>query len=167
MIDYSIIIPHYNNAEDLKCCLASIPDRDDVEIIIVDDNSNPGKVDFEHFPGLGRANTKVFFSKGEHGKGPGYARNVGVQQAQGRWIVFSDSDDYFLPSFNDMLDAYKDSDADVVYFKVAKRNLEGEISSYEMFNNAIDEAKQEGKPDAISFGVPSPVAKFVRRAFLQ
>lgn len=167
MFNYSLIIPHYNNAEDLKRCLASIPEREDVEIIIVDDNSDPEKVDFTHFPGLGRDNTKVIFSKGEKGKGPGFARNMGIQQAQGKWIVFSDSDDYFLPSLNDMLDVYKDSDADVVYFKVAKRNLEGEISSYEMFNNAIDEAKLEGKPDAISFGVPSPVAKFMNRAFLQ
>ena len=72
MIDYSIIIPHYNNAEDLKRCLASIPEREDVEIIIVDDNSDPGKVDFEHFPGLGRDNARVIFSKGEKGKGPGF-----------------------------------------------------------------------------------------------
>ena len=163
---YSIIIPHFNNADDLERCLASIPMREDLEIIIVDDNSDSEKVDFAHFPGQERPDTSIIFSKGENGKGPGFARNEGIRRAQGRWILFSDSDDFFLPSLNSELDKYKDSDAEVIYFKVAKRNLEGEISSYEMFNQAIDEARREGKADSISFGVPSPVAKLIKRDFL-
>ena len=163
---FSLIIPHFNDADDLKRCIASIPEREDLEVIIVDDNSDSEEVDFAHFPGKERSDTSIVFSKGENGKGPGFARNEGIRQAQGKWILFSDSDDYFLPSLNSELDKYKDSDADVIYFKLAKRNLEGEISSYEMFNQAIDEARREGKPDAISFGVPSPVAKLIKRDFL-
>ena len=166
MYIYSVVIPHYNNTEDLKRCLDSIPERDDVQVVVVDDNSDPAKVDFDHFPGVGRKNTEVVFSKGENGKGPGYARNVGIDHAQGRWIVFCDCDDYLLPEVNEAMDEYKDSDVDVVYFKVAKKTWEGEFSSYEMFNSAIDEAKKENKPDAISYGVPSPIAKFMKRDFL-
>ena len=167
MLDYSVIIPHYNDAEDLERCLASIPVRDDLEVIVVDDDSDPGKVDFEHFPGLDRPGTTVIFSKGKDGKGPGYARNVGMGRAQGKWIVFSDSDDYFLPVFGEMLDSYKDSDADVVYFKVARQTMESDVlQPYGLFNDAIDEAKAAGKPDAISFGVPSPCGKFIKRDFL-
>lgn len=166
MYIYSVVIPHYNNTEDLKRCLDSIPERDDVQVVVVDDNSDPAKVDFDHFPGVGRKNTEVVFSKGENGKGPGYARNVGIDHAQGRWIVFCDCDDYLLPEVNEAMDEYKDSDAEVVYFKVAKKTWEGEFSSYEMFNSAIDEAKKENKPDAISYGVPSPIAKFMKRDFL-
>lgn len=166
MFNYSIIIPHYNNADDLQRCLDSIPNRDDVQVIVVDDNSDPEKVNFDHFPGLGRKNTEFIFSKGENGKGPGYARNVGIEKAEGKWIVFCDSDDYLLPEANMAMDEYKDSDAEVVYFKVAKKTWDGEFSSYEMFNSAIDEAKKENKPDPISYGVPSPVAKFMKRDFL-
>lgn len=166
MYIYSVVIPHYNNTEDLIRCLDSIPKRDDVQVVVVDDNSDPAKVDFDHFPGVGRKNTEVVFSKGENGKGPGYARNVGIDHAQGRWIVFCDCDDYLLPEVNEAMDEYKDSDAEVVYFKVAKKTWEGEFSSYEMFNSAIDEAKKENKPDAISYGVPSPIAKFMKRDFL-
>ena len=166
MYIYSVVIPHYNNTEYLKRCLDSIPERDDVQVVVVDDNSDPAKVDFDHFPGVGRKNTEVVFSKGENGKGPGYARNVGIDHAQGRWIVFCDCDDYLLPEVNEAMDEYKDSDAEVVYFKVAKKTWEGEFSSYEMFNSAIDEAKKENKPDAISYGVPSPIAKFMKRDFL-
>ncbi len=166
MYNYSIIIPHYNNVDDLRRCLDSVPDREDVQIIVVDDNSDPTKVDFDRFPGLGRKNTEVVFSKGENGKGPGYARNVGINRAQGRWIVFCDSDDYLLPETTDAMDEYKDSDVEVVYFKVAKKTWDGEFSSYEMFNSAIDEAKKQNKPDPISYGVPSPIAKFMKRDFL-
>ena len=60
---YSIIIPHKNIPKLLQRCLDSIPERDDVQVIIVDDNSDPAIVDFEHFPGLQRKNTIVVFDK--------------------------------------------------------------------------------------------------------
>lgn len=166
MFNYSVIIPHYNNASDLQRCLDSIPEREDVQVIVVDDDSDPAMVDFEHFPGLGRKNTELVFSKGENGKGPGYARNVGMERAEGKWIIFCDSDDYLLPEANAAMDEYKDSDVEVVYFKVAKKTWKGEFGPYEMFNSAIDEAKKQNKPDAISYGVPSPIAKFMKRDFL-
>ena len=49
-INYSIIIPHRNIPLLLRRCLDSIPRRMDIQIIVVDDNSDPGQVDFEHFP---------------------------------------------------------------------------------------------------------------------
>ena len=64
---YNIIIPHKNTPKLLKRCLDSIPQRDDLHIIVVDDNSDPNKVDFEHFPGLDRDDVEVFFTK--EGKG--------------------------------------------------------------------------------------------------
>lgn len=45
MYKYSIIIPHYNIPELLQRCLDSIPERDDVQVIVVDDNSDSSKVD--------------------------------------------------------------------------------------------------------------------------
>ena len=67
MINYSIIIPHKNTPDLLRKCLDSIPHRDDVQIIVVDDNSDEDKVDFEHFPGLNEERTEVYFTK--EGKG--------------------------------------------------------------------------------------------------
>ena len=49
MINYSIVIPHKNTPDLLQYCLDSIPVRDDVQVIVVDDNSDADKVDFEHF----------------------------------------------------------------------------------------------------------------------
>ena len=43
MIVYSFIIPHKNCPVLLNRCLDSIPIRDDVQIIVVDDNSDVDK----------------------------------------------------------------------------------------------------------------------------
>ena len=63
VINYSIIIPHKNIPSLLQRCLDSIPLRDDIQIIIVDDNSSPDKVDFNNFPGLDRDDTEVYLTK--------------------------------------------------------------------------------------------------------
>lgn len=49
-ISFSIIIPHHNIPDLLERCIASIPMRDDVEVIVVDDRSSPSVVDFDNFP---------------------------------------------------------------------------------------------------------------------
>lgn len=46
---YSIIIPHKDIPCLLQRCLDSIPPRDDVQIIVADDDSSPDVVDFAHF----------------------------------------------------------------------------------------------------------------------
>ena len=66
---------HKNIPNLLQRCLDSIPNREDVQIIVVDDNSDPNIVDFDKFPGLNRSNVEVIFTK--EGKGAGYARNTG------------------------------------------------------------------------------------------
>jgi glycosyltransferase involved in cell wall biosynthesis len=114
--NYSIIIPHKNIPELLQRCLESIPVRDDVQVIVVDDNSDPDKVDFSTFPGLNRPYTEVYFTK--EGKGAGYARNVGLSKAKGKWLVFADADDFFLDGFLNYLDKYLNSSADIVFFNI-------------------------------------------------
>ena len=50
MINYTVIIPHKNIPELLQRCLDSIPERDDIQVIVVDDNSDESRVSFDHFP---------------------------------------------------------------------------------------------------------------------
>jgi len=114
-IIYSIIIPHKNIPKLLQRCLDSIPRRDDVQIIVVDDNSDPDKVDFKYFPGLNDPFVEVVFTK--EGKGAGFARNVGLSKAVGKWLLFADADDFYNYCINDILDEYVNSDVDVVCFK--------------------------------------------------
>lgn len=114
-INYSIIIPHKNIPMLLRRCLNSIPKRDDVQIIIVDDNSNPEIVDFSNFPGSNETNTEVYLTK--EGKGAGYARNIGLSKAKGKWLIFADADDFFNNCFNEIMEKYKNVDADIIFFQ--------------------------------------------------
>ena len=113
-LNYSIIIPHKNIPDLLQRCLDSIPLRDDVEVIVIDDNSDPRKVDFEHFPKWKGRHYQYFLTK--EGKGAGYARNVGLDHAQGRWIVFADVDDFFAEDFIGLLDEMADVEDDLIFF---------------------------------------------------
>lgn len=93
MIDISVIIPHKNIPLELKRCLDSIPILSNVEVIIVDDNSKQEITNNKEFPGLNRENTIVIFDKS--GKGAGSARNIGLRNSKGKWIMFADADDFF------------------------------------------------------------------------
>ena len=115
MKKYSIIIPHKDIPDLLKRCLDSIPLRDDLEVIIVDDNSNPSIIDFENFPGAQRPNTHIIADKSN--KGAGRARNIGISIAKGEWLMFADADDYFYTEkLNHFLDTPIPETYDVVVY---------------------------------------------------
>jgi glycosyltransferase involved in cell wall biosynthesis len=113
-IIFSIIIPHKNIPDLLQRCLDSIPRRDDIQIIVVDDNSDEDKVDFSRFPGLDDKYVEVYLTK--EGKGAGYARNVGLEHAKGKWLLFADADDFFTENAFVVFDKYSLLDNDVIYF---------------------------------------------------
>ena len=115
-INYSIIIPHKNIPDLLRRCLNSIPRRDDIQIIVVDDNSDEDKVDFKHFPGVGEKCVEVYFTK--EGRGAGYARNVGLTHAKGKWLLFADADDFYVQDAWDYFDNYLNAQIDILYFGV-------------------------------------------------
>ncbi len=113
-INYSIIIPHKNVPVLLSRCLKSIPRRKDVQIIVVDDNSDSSIVDFNKFPGMGEPSVEVYFTK--EGKGAGYARNIGMRHAKGKWLLFADADDYYEEGFLSVLDVQVNSQYDIVFY---------------------------------------------------
>jgi glycosyltransferase involved in cell wall biosynthesis len=83
--DYSIIIPHKNIPDLLQRCLASAPIRQDVQTIIIDDNSDPAVVDFKNFPGLNRPHTEVIFTRAGGGGDWGKYRK---KMCEGKLVVF-------------------------------------------------------------------------------
>ena len=114
-INYTIIIPHHNIPELLDRCLSSIPRRDDVQIIVVDDCSRKELLPAIHevekkFPG-------VVFVYDKKGGGGGHARNVGLTYAQGKYIMFADADDFFNDCFNAILDDFIGAEEDLIFFK--------------------------------------------------
>lgn len=96
----SIIIPHYNLARYLPEAIASAraQTHGDREIIIVDD----GSTDAESIALISRlereATDGLRIVRKDNG-GLSSARNAGVAEARGRWIVPLDADDLLDPSF--------------------------------------------------------------------
>ena len=109
--NYSFIIPHHNSLKELFRCIDSIPQRSDIEIIVVDDNSIAAEK-----PKALRNDVKTIFLDSSQSKGAGRARNVGLDNAQGKWIVFADCDDFYEKNFIKELDAFLDSSYDIIYF---------------------------------------------------
>lgn len=164
---YSIIIPHKNTSGLLRRCLDSIPHRDDIQIIVIDDNSNPSKVNFSHFPGLGEINTEVYFTK--ENKGAGFARNIGLKSAKGKWLIFADADDYFTEGFISHLDKYKDSQHDIIFFKTTSIYPEtGETAVRHLFDEkCINAAILENNYRLLRYIRTSPVSKMIRRSLIK
>ena len=120
---YSFIIPHHNCPDMLNRLLSTIPMRDDIEIIVVDDNSDLCKK-----PKISRKDVQFIEIGPEETKGAGHARNVAMANATGKWYIFADSDDFFVDGFISVLDNYINSHNDVIYYNYLRADAEtGEI----------------------------------------
>lgn len=90
----SVIIPLYNKeaaiAQSLKSVLSQ--EYDDFEVVIVDDGSTDDSVAIVE----AMNDTRIRLIKQVNG-GPSKARNTGVKNAKGEWVLFIDADDDLLP----------------------------------------------------------------------
>ena len=171
MYNYSIIIPHKNIPDLLARCLASIPQRDDVQVIVVDDSSEERLVDFARFPGKGRPHTEIIFHKSSigGGGGAGVARNVGMGVAKGRWLVFADADDFFHPAIGTAMDKYAASDADMVFFRhdsVDSDTLDP-VAINTRRNRILDDLDGTGDQQQARYMISVPWARFIRREMVR
>ena len=119
-ITLSVIIPHYNIPELLKRCLNSIPVRDDVQVIVVDDCSPDAS---EYIPIIpnGKSplttNPYVEYYSTPVGGSAGRARNIGLDHAKGKWLTFLDADDLLSEEAEKLFDKYKDRPEDILFFQ--------------------------------------------------
>lgn len=166
-INYSIIIPHKNTPKLLERCLESIPDRDDIQVIIIDDHSDANKVDFKNFPGVGVDRIRILFS--EKSKGAGAARNRGLQEAEGKWLFFADADDFFNPNFIEKADNYVFSEADIVYFSVNSVYSDTLEPGFRdsVIVGMIHDAIRTNQFDQLRYKHLGPVSKMVRNEFVK
>lgn len=123
MKQVSIIIPHYNSPVRLRRLLDSIPDREEIQVIVVDDISTEQTEEYERVTEAYKDRVE-FYSNTPENKSAGGARNVGLEHASGKWLLFADADDYFLDNLWEKLSKEIDSDSDIVYF-VPQSIIEG------------------------------------------
>ena len=118
-IKVSVIVPVFNVEEYLSTSLDSILNQTlkDIEIICINDGSTDASLDILENYAKKDARIKIISKKNE---GQGIARNIGLDNAQGEFIAFVDSDDFIK---EDMLEkSYKKSvskNLDLVMYKVS------------------------------------------------
>ena len=99
----SVIIPVYNQEELIVRCLDSIPKRDDIEIIVVNDGSTDKTLKSLYDYKKKYSRLKIHSYK--NNQGVSVARNKGLNISKGLYVLFIDSDDYIDGNiFNDIVD---------------------------------------------------------------
>lgn len=161
-MDYSIIVPHHNSAKLVDRLLESIPMNGRFQVIVVDDNSSP-----DEYKAVAELQSKYSFELfTNEGKTAGGARNTGVKYAKADWLLFADADDYYEPGIEALVDKYKDSDYDIVYFNVTSRYTEtGEVAYRNQHVQSIaKKAMESGDFDYLRLCHTVPWGKLIRRS---
>jgi len=163
----SIVIPHKNSLEKLSRLLASIPEGEFFQTIVIDDNSEP-----EQNPGLLKSTYKhVEFHINQSGEyNAGSARNIGVRCASGEWLLFADADDYFntdllksVPEIVKELSAF-----DICYFKVKSIEEVTGLPSirHTRYNSLADRFLQGDDRELIRYKWAPPWGKLIKKALV-
>ena len=110
----SIIMPVYNSEKYIEESIKSVlcQSYNDFELIIVDDCSSDGSRKI--MQGMADKDDRIKVIHLEQNKGVANARNVGMENAAGEYIMFLDSDDIFFPdAVKILVDRMKKTGADM------------------------------------------------------
>ena len=139
----SIIIPVYNGADTICNALDSIFDQKracDVEVIVIDDCSTDSThYVLENYPPQKSCNSlRIIRLPGNSRQGA--ARNIGIENATGRFIQFLDADDILTENSLENLLAYISNDngiSDILFFDSQTYDLHSstEVSCLSFRNN--------------------------------
>jgi glycosyltransferase involved in cell wall biosynthesis len=177
-IDVSVVVPLYNKQNSIEKTLESIARTENlsVEVIVVDDCSTDNSFEIVESLSRTRGNLKLF--RHPFNKGAGIARNTGLREASGSYVLFFDADDRLLEKalemWRDVADAHA---ADIVVCKYA---LVGGPLRFSKKMSAVDEgiwSSVLGEDDTHILDVRKnpeflrtanfPWNKLYRRAFLE
>ena len=92
----SVVIPCYNDAQYIEQSVYSALNQTytNIEVIVVDDGSNEETKEV-----LKKLEPKITKLITQKNKGQSSARNIGIKEAKGEYILVLDSDDFFEPTF--------------------------------------------------------------------
>lgn len=122
----SVIVPVYNTARYLERCIRSILNQSysDLEVILVDDGSSDGSGEICDV--FVQADNRVHCIHNGN-NGVSYSRNCGLAVAEGGYIAFCDSDDYYSQDYLEkMVSAFESQSVDMVvcsYYYAGKKGI--------------------------------------------
>ncbi len=132
---FTIIVPTFNRADEINELCVSLNnqtlEKDKFDVIIVDDGSTDNTEEIvSNF--INKTKLRINFIKQDH-KGPGEARNLGMKNTKGEYVIFIDSD---CIADKDWLNAY-----DRAIDKIKPAGFGGPdkvLSSFSAVQKAID-----------------------------
>ncbi len=123
---FSVIVPVYNTREYLSASVSSVLGQTcgDFELILSDDGSTDGSGPL--CDALATQDSRIRVLHGPN-TGAGRARNRALDQAQGEFVLFLDSDDTLVPDALERLDEHIGrTGADVYFFRLRRITAAGE-----------------------------------------
>ena len=163
--NFTIIIPHKNVPHLLLRLLSSIPQRADLQVIVVDDNSDNQEI-LKETPFCDRANTSFIFLTKEQANGAGRARNVGMKSAKGKWLLFADADDFYTDKISFLLDKYEnDNETELVYLSTQYYYDDGTTAPLLSYNRYIQSfiAGKKYSENVLRYEMWTPWTRMVKK----
>lgn len=169
----TVIIPVYNVAPYLKECIDSVINQSykKLEIILVNDGSTDNSLEICNYY---KKKDKRIFVIDQENAGLSAARNVGLLKANGEYILFLDSDDYYLDNdcITKLVEKARDKSPQMIMFQSVKYYEKKKRLVYS--KNAIDTSKINNQKieDILKYLIESgqPIAcawnKFLKRSLL-
>ena len=169
MYTFSVIIPHRDSIRTLIRAVNSVPDLPNIEVVVVDNSPKPIKK--ESLCGIKRKYS-LFFSSPN--KGAGCARNVGMQNAKGQFLLFMDADDFFSDEIYSVLSTFNENkyyNYDITFFRCRGAISEdlSPCSRGSQYMEYFDKYRNEqsfSNLDYIRFYYTVPWAKIYKKSFL-
>ena len=141
-IDVTIIVPVYNVEKYLKKCLDSLVnqtyDKNKYEIYIINDASKDNSLNIIKEYQKKYSNITLYDLK--NNKGVSHARNIGIKNAKGKYLLFCDSDDYYeLDAIEKLITYAKNNDSDFVManYYIAKDNNNIKVNTTNYFKKEV------------------------------
>ncbi|WMX54272.1 glycosyltransferase family 2 protein [Peribacillus sp. R9-11] len=116
----SIIVPVYQAKDYIRSSVESLLGQtyNNIEILLIDDGSNDGSEII--CDELAKMHT-VIKTIHQDNKGVSAARNSGIQQAKGEYLLFVDSDDFISPlAVEQLMKIIEQTKADIIFFDFIK-----------------------------------------------
>lgn len=164
----SVVVPVYNAENYLRRCIDSILSQTnaDFELILVDDGSSDRSIEIcDSYPDKDARVLTIH----QANRGQAAARNAGIQRAHGEYIVFLDSDDYWicdnaLSEMESLL--HEHSETDVVLFGYVKHWVDKCITVRKPVGTVMDTLADAAQMIETGTYGNSACNKLIRRAWL-
>ena len=164
----SLIVPMYNVSEYITDCIESIKKQihQNFECLLIDDGSTDETLSVLK-PII--EEDKRFKLLQQKNSGPAKARNTGLKEVQGEYVLFVDSDDKLgLNSIQLLLNTAKEQDADITIGKTERfdNTKTWAVTSHQKYQLNLPGQKQVGKNPELFYAM-GPAAKLFKSELIK